>query len=158
MSTFSPADVATSALAVCRDIARLQAQVAFAFDDLLGTHHGIAYAEFQLLDELARAPHGRLRRNELAARLGLSAAGVTRALLPLEKIGLVGREVAPDGPRVTQVALSAAGRQVLREAETSALGAACRTLRCADARRLDRAQRLLAELAARHPQAGGRHA
>lgn len=149
-------DEAASALAICRDIARLHEQVASALDELLGTLHGIAYGEYRLLDELGRAPGGRLRRNELAGRLGLSAAGVVRALLPLEKIGLVGREVAPDGPRVTQVALTAAGRQVLAEAETSARGAACRTLRCADGAQLASARGVLADLAARHGRAGDR--
>ncbi len=34
---------------------------------------------------LERAPGGRLRRVDLAERLGLTASGVTRSLLPLEK-------------------------------------------------------------------------
>ncbi|UUZ55216.1 MarR family transcriptional regulator [Massilia sp. H-1] len=45
-------------------------------------------------------PGGRIRRVDLAERVSLTASGVTRTLLPLEKIGLVTRQSDPRDARV----------------------------------------------------------
>ena len=61
----------------------------------------------------ARAPGGRLRRVDLAERQGLTASGVTRSLLPLEKTGLVGRQPDPRDARVGYAVITAAGHAPL---------------------------------------------
>ena len=44
--------------------------------------------------------------------MGLTASGVTRTLLPLEKIGLVGRESDPRDARVGYATLTPAGQEL----------------------------------------------
>ena len=61
-----------------------------------------------------------MRRVDLAERLGLTASAVTRALIPLEKIGLVSRKSDPVDARVGYAMLTAVGRRLLREAMESA--------------------------------------
>ena len=101
---------------LCLRIARANAMLVRRFDSGLGCHHGISYGDFQLLNHLARAPGGRLRRVDLAERLGLTASGVTRSLLPLEKIGLVKRESDPRDARVGYAALTPAGTELAANA------------------------------------------
>ena len=100
----------------CLRLARAHAVLIRRFDSALGSHHGISFGDFQLLDHLSRAPGGRLRRVDLAERLGLTASGVTRALLPLEKIGLVVREIDPRDARVGFAAITPSGRELLDNA------------------------------------------
>jgi hypothetical protein len=52
-------------------------------DQVLGSYHGISFGDFMLLHYLNRA--GRPPAPRLAERQGLTASGVTRTLLPLEK-------------------------------------------------------------------------
>jgi DNA-binding MarR family transcriptional regulator len=89
-------------------------------DGRLGSWHGISFADLAILLELSRAPAARLRRVDLAGRLGLTASAVTRALIPLEKIGLVSRKADPNDARVGYATITAAGRRVLDEAVESA--------------------------------------
>jgi DNA-binding MarR family transcriptional regulator len=106
----SPASATTD---FCLRLARTHAQLIRRFDSALGSHHGISFGDFQVLDHLSRAPGGRLRRVDLAERLGLTASGVTRALLPLEKIGLVTRQPDPRDARVGYAAVTPIGEQLL---------------------------------------------
>jgi DNA-binding MarR family transcriptional regulator len=97
----------------CLRLARAHAVLIRRFDSALGSHHGISFGDFQVLDHLSRAPGGRLRRVDLAERLGLTASGVTRTLLPLEKIGLVTRQPDPRDARVGYAAVTPAGQELL---------------------------------------------
>lgn len=101
-------------------LARAQATLLRRLDQVLGGYHGISFNDFQLLHYLSRAPGGRLRRVELAERLALTASGVTRSLLPLEKIGLVERQQDPRDARVAYAALTETGRELLNNATTVA--------------------------------------
>ena len=93
----------------CLRLARATAVLVRRFDTSLGSLHGISFSDYQLLNHLARAPGGRLRRVDLAERVGLSASGVTRSLLPLEKIGLVTRQADPRDARVGFAVITPAG-------------------------------------------------
>jgi DNA-binding MarR family transcriptional regulator len=97
----------------CLRLARAHAVLIRRLDSALGSYHGISFGDFQVLDHLSRAPGGRLRRVDLAERLGLTASGVTRTLLPLEKIGLVRREPDPRDARVGFAAVTPAGLELL---------------------------------------------
>jgi DNA-binding MarR family transcriptional regulator len=77
---------------------------------------GLGLNEFVILYQLSVCRDHRLRRVDLAERLGLTASGVTRLLNPMEKIGLVGREVNERDARSTYVTLSSGGRRKLEEA------------------------------------------
>ncbi|MDM5178278.1 MarR family winged helix-turn-helix transcriptional regulator [Massilia sp. DJPM01] len=97
---------------LCLRMARANAALLRRFDNSLGGHHGISFSDFQILNHLSRAPGGRLRRVDLAERLGLTASGITRSLLPLEKIGLVTREADPRDARVGFAVITATGKEL----------------------------------------------
>ncbi|MFS2007760.1 MarR family winged helix-turn-helix transcriptional regulator [Duganella sp. CT11-25] len=101
-------------------LARAQATLVRRLDQVLGGYHGISFSDFMLLHYLNRAPGGRLRRVDLAERQGLTASGVTRTLLPLEKIGLVERQQDPRDARVAYAAITPTGRELLLNAVTVA--------------------------------------
>ncbi|MDD3762978.1 MAG: MarR family transcriptional regulator [Nevskiales bacterium] len=90
--------------------------------------HGISLTEFLVMRQLQRAPHGRLRRIDLAQGAGLSASGITRLLGPMEKIGLVEKVAAERDARVSLMALSKAGARIYREAEATFAEAAATLL------------------------------
>ncbi|MES2319454.1 MAG: MarR family winged helix-turn-helix transcriptional regulator [Pseudomonadota bacterium] len=100
----------------CLRLARATAVLERRFDNALGSHHGISFGDYQLLNHLARAPGGRLRRVDLAERVGLTASGVTRTLLPLEKIGLVTRQLDPRDARVGFAAITPVGHEMVDNA------------------------------------------
>jgi DNA-binding MarR family transcriptional regulator len=116
MDTTSP----SASLEFCLSLAKGHARLARRFDGRLGSWHGISFADFILLLQLSRAPGSRLRRVDLATELGLTGSAVTRALIPLEKIGLVRREPDPRDARVGYAVLSRSGQRVVREALESA--------------------------------------
>lgn len=105
------------ALDLCLGISQAHARLQLALDDALGTWHGIAHADFILLDALARAEGGRLPTAALVAPLGVPQSAVVRRLIPLEKTGHIARAAG-------QVSLRPAGRAVLAEARATA-GALC---------------------------------
>lgn len=96
-----------------------QAVVARRFDATLSLH-SISLSDFMILFHLRRAPEEKLRRIDLADKVGLSASAVTRKLLPLEKIGIVQREMHERDARVSYVKLTDAGHRILSEAMESA--------------------------------------
>ena len=102
----------------CMRLSRAAATLSRRLDSALGSHHGISFADYQLLRQLARAPEGRLRRVDLAERLGLTASGVTRSLLPLEKIGLVTRQSDPRDARVGYALITPVGDELVTNATT----------------------------------------
>ena len=53
---------------------------------------------------------------DLAERLALTASGVTRTLLPLEKIGLVTRQPDPRDARVGYAVVTSAGQEIYANA------------------------------------------
>lgn len=108
-----------AAIDFCLRLARASNALVRRFDVALGSHHGISFADYQLLRHLAHAPGCRLRRVDLAERLGMTASGVTRSLLPLEKIGLVERQSDPRDARVGYALLTPAGSELAGNAGTT---------------------------------------
>ncbi len=97
-------------------MAKAQAVLARRFDGRLGVLHGIGLNDLVILHHLSLAPHERIRRIDLAQLVGLTASGVTRMLLPMEKIGLIKRETNPQDARVSYVALASGGKRLLTDA------------------------------------------
>ena len=81
--------------------------------------HGISFTEFLVMYRLSHAPHNMLRRVDLAESIGLSASGVTRLLIPMEKLKMVQREANPRDARVSLVSLSDPGKKLLNDALVS---------------------------------------
>ena len=143
-------ETADGALDFCLRLSRAQAALVRRLDGALGNVHGISFSDFQLLYHLARANGERLRRTDLADRLALTASGVTRALLPLEKIGLVERQADPRDARVGFAVLTPTGQELLGHAtETAQL--ICRDLlRAADPADMTALAELLGKIAGIH--------
>jgi DNA-binding MarR family transcriptional regulator len=111
------------------DLALARTLVLRAVDQPLGHHHGISLSDLALLLELRAAPDEKLRRVELANKLGVTPSGIARQVAPLERIGLVGRESNPRDARLALVTLTEAGHRVADEAQRTAQEAADTTLR-----------------------------
>src|SRR5215472_2255495 len=85
----------------------------------LGAAHGLGLSDFAALYHLAEAPGARLRRVDLARRLALTPSGVTRLLAPLERRGIVAREVDGHDARATYAILTRAGKTLVKDATAS---------------------------------------
>src|SRR5579864_1513788 len=99
-------------------LARAQAVISRRLDGL--TMHGIGFTDFMILYLLCQAAGERMRRIDLAEKIGITASGVTRILIPMEKTGLVKREATERDARVSFVVLTEAGRRIFEEAKVTA--------------------------------------
>ena len=119
----------STSLQTVLDLALARTLVLRHVDTPLGHHHGLSLPDLALLLELRGAPGGKLRRSELASRLGVTPSGVARQLQPLERIGLVGRESNPRDARLALVTLTETGSRIADEAKVTAEQAAEGALR-----------------------------
>lgn len=103
----------TENVAIALGMARIDAWLRKRVEAVLP---GIGFTDFVILNELAGVVGGRLRPVDLANRLQITPSGVTRAILPLEKIGLVERASHERDARASYVAITQAGRTRLEEA------------------------------------------
>jgi DNA-binding MarR family transcriptional regulator len=85
-------------------------------DSSLGSIRGISLAEYRLLRALADAPNSRASRVDLAHSVGMTPSGVTRALRPMEKLGVVSTMKSKRDARLAIAALSPAGRELVNDA------------------------------------------
>jgi len=108
------------ALEFGRLVSRTNAELTRRLDRRLGALHGLSFVDFTVLGELAADSSGKLRRVDLAERLGLTQSAVTRILLPLEKIGLVSRHPDPNDARVGYAAITKTGKVLYEEAVETA--------------------------------------
>ena len=106
----------------------VRTRLALRLDNALGGLHGLSLGDLALLLELLRAPEHRLRRTQLAERLGITPSGVARQVAPLERIGLVAREPHERDARLALVVLTETGARIAEEARRSADEAAERAL------------------------------
>ncbi|MGV3572475.1 MAG: AsnC family transcriptional regulator [Ramlibacter sp.] len=104
-----------AALDACLARERRRAAAAFVLDEELGTHHGLSWEDYVLLDALQAVPGG-LPLPQLAARLGVRSSRLLLRIRPMEKLGLVARGPAAGRP----VALCPGGRRLLHEARETA--------------------------------------
>jgi DNA-binding MarR family transcriptional regulator len=118
----------SSALDTVLDLALARSFVVRDVDAALGTYHGLSLSDFALLLELRAAPSQKVRRADLASRLGVTPSGVARQLAPLERIGLVGRESHERDARLALVVLTTTGDRIAGEALATAQRAAAQAL------------------------------
>lgn len=107
-------------LSLVLDLALARTLVTRDVDNTLGAHHGLGLNDLALLLELRSTPQGRMRRVELANRLGVTTSGVARQLGPLERRKIVARESNPADARLALVVLTGAGAKLLDEALATA--------------------------------------
>ena len=85
-------------------------------DSSLSAIRGISLAEYRLLRALGDSPGARASRVELAEAVGLTPSGVTRALRPMEKLGIISTVKSKRDARLAIAALTPAGRELLSDA------------------------------------------
>jgi DNA-binding MarR family transcriptional regulator len=90
--------------------------------------HGIGLSDLALLLDLYESPDYQAQRVDLAERLGVTASGIARQLLPLERIGLVTRLSDPNDARRAHVVLTDAGVRTVEEVVPGADEAAATAL------------------------------
>jgi DNA-binding MarR family transcriptional regulator len=84
---------------------------------------GLPITWYDALLVLNAAPDRRLRMSELGAQVVVSREQVSRVVTELERAGLVERQPNPDDKRSSFAAITALGRQRLRAAAPTYLGA-----------------------------------
>jgi DNA-binding MarR family transcriptional regulator len=99
-------------------LSRMQTIVARAFDRSLPG--GLGFNEFMILYYISQVSDEKLRRTDLASKMGLTLSGITRMLLPMEKLGLIKREASAHDGRVSFVKLTTGGKRLLDESIESA--------------------------------------
>ena len=117
----------TTALDTLFDLSLARTQLARDVDHPLSAH-GISLADLAILRELRLEPSRKLRRSELAQRLGITPSGIARQVAPLERIGLVGRESHDRDARLALVVLTDTGTRIVDDALQTAEAAADRAL------------------------------
>lgn len=140
-----------AALAAWAALLRAHAAATRTLNASLAAEHGLTINDYEALVLLSQTDEYGLRRVDLAARLLLSASGVTRLLEGLERAGYVEKAACPEDARVTYAVITEAGRAKLEAAGCDHV-AAIRELfeRRYAAEELER----LAELLGRLPGAG----
>lgn len=78
--------------------------------------HGLSFTEYMIMHNLNNAPLKSMRRIDLAECVGITPSGVTRLLAPMEKIGILKKELNPRDARVSLVKLTTTGESLYRDA------------------------------------------
>jgi DNA-binding MarR family transcriptional regulator len=99
----------TDLVAAWRDLATCYSSVRCALDRELDEQHGLGMSEFEALDRLAGAPHGKQRMQELGEAMYLSQSALSRVVARLEREGLVLRDVCLEDRRGVYVRLTETG-------------------------------------------------
>ncbi|HNV12854.1 MAG TPA: MarR family winged helix-turn-helix transcriptional regulator [bacterium] len=95
------------------NLSKTQSILSDRFDRGLG---GLSFNEFLILFYLVRSENQKMRRVDIADKVGLTASGVTRILLPMEKVHLIESGPVEDDARVRFVGITEAGEEKLKEA------------------------------------------
>ncbi len=77
---------------------------------------GLSFNNLIILYHLSQAQGEMMKRIELADRIGVTPSGITRLLLPMEKLGMLTRQADEHDARVSYVKLASGGKRLLAEA------------------------------------------
>jgi DNA-binding MarR family transcriptional regulator len=94
-----------------RGLMARHAAVSCALGQELGERHGIGVHEFEVLEQLATAEHGKRRIQELSEAVSLSQSALSRLVARLEREGLVERCMCDLDRRGIYAVLTDAGRE-----------------------------------------------
>jgi DNA-binding MarR family transcriptional regulator len=100
-----------------RGLIRMRETVMREIDSRLRDGGEISLDDYGVLITLVGQPEQRLRMSALAERRLLTASGITRAVMRLEKRGLVRRDEDPDDRRASFAVLTDSGLAALRRAQ-----------------------------------------
>ena len=116
MDTPAPQNSVSNEQALALALANAWSRLERRLDSSLGAIRGISLAEYRLLKALGDAPGAQASRVDLAKAVGLTPSGVTRALRPMEKLGIVSTLKSKRDARLAIAALTPAGRELLGDA------------------------------------------
>lgn len=108
-------------LAAWRGLLRVHAALRKELDAELEAAHRLPISSYDVLVQLAAAPHERLRMRDLAASVLLSRSGLSRLVDRLERDGLLERASCPSDARGAYAVLTPSGRERLRAARPTHL-------------------------------------
>ena len=131
-------------LKLLMNLAKVQSLLSRRFDSL--SAHGISFNDFMILYLLNQMPAGKMRRVDLADKIGLTSSGVTRMLVPMEKIGLIQRETNERDARVSYAAITETGKGILQDALVTAVFKAKEIIPPTNVKQLTVLSELLGEL------------
>lgn len=95
------------------NLAKTQSVFIKRFDGGLG--NGLGFNEFLILFHLNQSKDKKMRRIDLAEKIGITASGITRMLLPMEKIGLIKSDATATDARVKFVLITKSGQEKIEE-------------------------------------------
>ncbi len=77
---------------------------------------GLGFMDVMVLHAIVESPQEKTRSIDLAEQVGLTASGVTRLLVPLEKLGVVKRMSNEHDARSNYIVLTNSGKTMLNDA------------------------------------------
>jgi len=107
-----------AAVGLYEELALTSTRLTGSLNRVLGGVHGISATDLVLMRALST--DAGMRRIDLAEVLGMTASGVSRALRPLEKRGLVQSTRDPHDARASRTLLTEAGQTLLAQAGVTA--------------------------------------
>ncbi len=116
MNTVNTTEHATPEQAFGLAFAEAWSRLEKRLDHSLGAVRGISLAEYRILRALGESPNAQASRVDLAHAVGLTPSGITRALRPMEKLGIVSTLRSKRDARLAIAALTPAGRDLLNDA------------------------------------------
>ncbi len=135
------------------DLLAAAARLSRLLDAELSNIRGISLSEYQILAGLRDQPGAASTRVELARSVGLTPSGVTRALKPLEKMGIVETVKDARDARKSLATLTPAGLELVADAE-GVIDDTLAGITALDALTSSRNERLLPDLTSRPPPDG----
>ena len=94
-------------------LAQAYAKINQSFDrHLVG---GLGFNDLIILYYLSQTPDEKMRRIDLADKVGITPSGITRMLVPMERQGMIKRETSEQDARVSYVKLTSGGKRLLEE-------------------------------------------
>ena len=85
----------------------------------LSNTRGISHSEYRILRCIRDDHGGEVTRVDLAAGVGLTPSAITRALMPLEKLGYIATQKSDRDARRSLATLTPAGKELLADAQTA---------------------------------------
>ena len=108
----------THSMQLILTLVKTQGQVLKPLESTLSVH-GISFTEWLVMHRLYQSSDHTIKRVSLADAIGVTASGVTRLLLPMEKVGWVERVTNARDARVSLVRLTSGGLEAYQQATNS---------------------------------------
>ncbi|WP_052010165.1 MULTISPECIES: hypothetical protein [unclassified Alteromonas] len=102
--------------AIVKSLLLNAATITERLDNSLGAIHGICFNEYMVLLSLTNGENQMLRQIDLAKALSTSGFKLARLLKPMEKTGLVFKDINESDIRMSLIKITAAGEELFNNA------------------------------------------